>query len=288
MSLTQFDITGNQVSDDETGEVFRQGDPRRSVIRYRQGGSELFIHTRINMALLRQAASRPILLLKPVSRTDELTARDKLLTPEGSQRNYTFLENLCEALADAACPACYLAEQHGDGRRDFYFVTEDIDGFSRIAQAGAQDLTLPLTIEQHSLTQLAPLILVTEAIGELGLDIAPDARLQTRRFEFWGADTSLEKLRAKLEARGYRLVSLEKALRELRMSKQVAIDGPGFAAVLMDIVPLARALGCSYRGTETIEGGEQFYLTRPLPARYAAAAQPGVLGRIFGKRTPRG
>jgi len=32
MSLTHFDITGNQLSDDETAEIFRKGDPRRSRI----------------------------------------------------------------------------------------------------------------------------------------------------------------------------------------------------------------------------------------------------------------
>jgi len=286
MPLTRFDISGAQVSDEETEKVLREGDPSRSLIRYRPDGGELYIHSRINMALLRTAVPLPILLVKPVSRGDELMPRDHLLTPQGSVRNYTFLENLCEALADAACPACYLAEQHGEGRRDFYFVTEDTAGFERIAQATAQAADYPLTIEQHSLTQLAPLILVTEAIGELGLEPAAGDRIQTRRFEFWGAAASLEKLRAGMEKRGYRFLHLQPVLGELYMSKPVAIDGAGFLAVLKDIVPLARSLRCSYRGAETIDGGDQFLLTRELPARYAAAAQPNFLGRVFGRKMP--
>jgi hypothetical protein len=54
------------------------------------------------------------------------------------------------------------------------------------------------------------------------------------------------------------------------MIKEVPIGGSGFQAVLKEIVPLARSLRCSYRGTEIIGGFEQFVLTRPLPERYAA------------------
>lgn len=294
MSLTQFDIRGEQIANDETGEILRKGDPSRSLMRYRPDGGELYIHSRVNMALLRAAVPLPILLIKPVSREDEVTPPSKLqippdarlLTPQGSMRNYTFLENLCQALADAACPACYLAEQHGDGRRDFYFVAEDAAAFERMAQAAADALAFPLTIEQHSLNDLAPLILVTEAIGELGLQIAEDARIQTRRFEFWGAAASLERLRARMEERGYRFLSLQPVLGELYMSKPVAIDGEGFLPVLKDIVPLARSLRCSYRGAETIDGGDQFLLTRELPARFAAAPQSNFLGRVFGRKKP--
>jgi len=284
MPLTRFDISGAQVSDEETEKVLREGDPSRSLIRYRPDGGELYIHSRINMALLRTAVPLPILLVKPVSREAELMPQDRLLTPDGSVRNYIFLEKLCEALA--GCPACYLAEQHGDGRRDFYFVAEDAVGFERIARATAQAQGFPLTIEQYSLAQLAPLILVTEAIGELGLELADDARIQTRRFEFWGAAPSLEKLRARMEERGYRFLHLQPVLGELYMAKPVAIDGQGFLAVLKDIVPLARSLRCSYRGIETIDGGEQFLLTRELPPRYAAPAQSNFLGRVFGRKKP--
>lgn len=282
MSLAQFDISGNEISNEETGEILRKGDPRRSLVRYRPDGSELYIHSRMNMALLRAAAQLPVLLLKPVSRADEVTPRDGLLTPQGSIRSYTFLEALCEGLAGH--PACYLAEQHGDGRRDFYFAAEDAAGFERITRATAQAHGFPLTVEQHSLQQLGPLILVTEAVGELGLKIAEGDRIQVRRFEFWGAAASLERLRARMEQRGYRFLSLQPVLGELTMSKPVAIDGAGFLAELKDIVPLARSLRCSYRGAETIDGGEQFLLTRELPTRCAAPAQPSFLGRVFGRK----
>ena len=72
MTLSQFDARGEQVSDDETEEIIRKGDPHRGLIRYRPDGSELFVHAKINIALLQAAVSLPILLLKPVSREDEL------------------------------------------------------------------------------------------------------------------------------------------------------------------------------------------------------------------------
>ncbi|MBZ9863089.1 hypothetical protein [Mesorhizobium sp. CA12] len=282
MTLLQFPVTGEQVSNDETEEVIREAEPHRALVRYRPDGGELFIHTRVNMALLRAAASLPILRLKLTPRADELTARDALLTPEGSQRNYAFLEKLCQDLAAANCPACYIAEQHGEGGRDFYFTTEDIAGFERIAGKTAEALAFPLTLEQHSLAALAPLILPAEAIGDLRLEIAADARIRPTRFEFWGAEPSLAKLRAELEKRGYRFLSLEIVSRELRMAKDVPIDGEGFGSVLKEIVPLARSLQCSYRGTETVEGHEQFLLTRPLPERYSGA-RPGLFSRLFGR-----
>jgi hypothetical protein len=81
-----------------------------------------------------------------------------------------------------------------------------------------------------------------------------------------------------------RFLHLQPMLGELHMAKPVAIDGAGFLVVLKDIVPLARSLRCSYRGAETIKGGEQFLLTGELPARYAAPAQPNFLGRVFGRK----
>ncbi|TPI79968.1 hypothetical protein [Mesorhizobium sp. B2-8-9] len=66
------------------------------------------------------------------------------------------------------------------------------------------------------------------------------------------------------------------------MAKEVPIDGEGFGSVLKEIVPLARSLQCSYRGTETVEGHEQFLLTRPLPERYSGA-RPGLFSRLFGR-----
>ena len=286
MTLRRFDVSGEAIVDDETEEIIRKGDPQRGLVRYRPDGSEIFIAVRMNMALLQAAAPIPILRLKPASRTDELMPTDDLLKPEGSQRNYALLERLCEAVADAACPACYIAEQHGEGRRDFYFATEDVAGFERIARNAAEALVFPLALEQHSLAELAPLILPTEAIGDLGLDIVPDARIRPTGFEFWGAESSLAKLRTELESRGYRFLSLEAHLSELRMLKEVPIDGTGFRAVLKDIVPLARSLRCSYRGTETVGGFEQFALGRPLPERYAADSVPraGIIGRIFGRK----
>ncbi|HKY45097.1 MAG TPA: hypothetical protein VJM50_18545 [Pyrinomonadaceae bacterium] len=287
MILNQFDVRGEQINDEETEEIIRHGDPHRSLVRYRPDGSENFVYVRINVALLQAAVSLPIVLVKPQSRKDEvLWGFGDLLSGEGSVRNYELLGRICEDATSASFPACYLAEQHGGtGRRDFFFVTEDVAGFERIARTAAEAWAFPLTIEQYSLAELAPIILPAEAIGDLNLELPADARMRLTRFEFWGAEPSLAKLRAHLERRGYRFLSFEIATRELRMIKEVPIDGPGFQAVLKEIVPLARSLRCSYLGTETVGGLDQFLLTRPLPERYASDSPTGgIFRRIFGRK----
>src|SRR5262249_32654830 len=286
MILNHFDVRGEQINDDETDTMIRAGDPSRSLVRYRADGSELFVHTRINVPLLQAAVSLPILLLKPQSREDELIATGGLLAPEGSRRNYELLERICKDVTSVSFPACYMAEQHGEGRRDFYFVTEDVAGFERIARSAAEAFGFPLAIERYRLAELAPIILPAEAIGDLGIEVAADARMRPTRFEFWGAESSLARLRMALEQRGYRFLGFEIPVRELRMIKEVPIDGPGFRAVLKEIAPLARSHACSYRGTETVDGYDQFSLTRPLPERYAAepSTGAGVFRRIFGRK----
>ena len=59
MSLKEFDVSSQQLSDEETEEVLRPGDPHRSLIRYQPDGGELYIHARVNMALLRRRWSCP-------------------------------------------------------------------------------------------------------------------------------------------------------------------------------------------------------------------------------------
>src|SRR5262249_53501868 len=286
MMLQQFDVRGEQINDDETDTMIRASDPSRSLVRYRADGSELFVHTRINVALLQAAVSLPILLLKPQSREDELMPTDALLAPEGSRRNYELLERICTDVTSVSVPACYLAEQHGEGRRDFYFVTEDVAGFERIARSAAAAFGFPLTIERYRLAELAPIILPAEAIGDLGIQVAPRRRVRPTLFYCWGGEPSITRLRTELERRGYQFVSLQPYLGELQMIKEVPIDGLGFRAVLQDIAPLAHSLACRYCGTETIGGIDQFSLLRPLPERYAAAPATGagLFRRVFGRR----
>jgi hypothetical protein len=294
MMLSQFDVLGEEITDEQTEEIVKRGDPRRSLVRYGPDGTELFVSTRMNLPLLRAAVSLPVLLLKPSSREDEVLKPSNplleaaggwdLLTPEGSRRNWGLLERICEELTQKSVPAAYLAEQHGANRRDFYFVTEDVAGLEQVARATAEALSFPLIIERHRLSEVAPIILPTEAIGELGLEVSADAPLRPTRFEFWGAESSLTKLRAELERRGYRYLGLDPGVRELRMIKPVPIDGPGFLVVLKEIASLARSLGCSYCGTETIESSDQFAIDGPLPDRYADDIAGGVFARLFGKK----
>lgn len=284
IQLSQFDIRGKSIVD-ETGTTVRKGDPHRSLVRYRPSAVELFVWTRINPALWGAAVGLPIVLLKPTPREGEWMDPHGLLGPNESMRNYLFLERLVETLAGRAVPACFLAEQHGDSRRDFYFVTEDWGRFEAAARDAASAFDMPITLEPHNFAHIAPTILPAEAIGALALAIPAHLRIQSTRFEFWGAEETLARLRRELERRGYRFLSFETYLRELRMIRDVPIDG-SFEAILMEIVPLARSLGCSYLGTETVDGFDQFALTRPLPERYTKVipVSGGLMGRIFGRK----
>ena len=49
MTLSDFDVLGEEFSDEETEEIIEKGDPRRSLVRYRPDGSELFVSSRINL-----------------------------------------------------------------------------------------------------------------------------------------------------------------------------------------------------------------------------------------------
>ena len=179
-----------------------------------------------------------------------------------------------------------MAEQHGDGRRDFYFVTEDAAGFERIAHTAAGAFAFRSRSSITASPSWRRSSFRRRRLANSAWTSRPTLGIRATRFEFWGAEPSLERLRAELERRGYRFLSLEMSTRELRMFKHVPIDGPGFRGVLKEIVPLARSLGCSYRGTETVEGFEQFALTRPLPERYAAdpSTGAGIVRRVFGRR----
>jgi hypothetical protein len=275
MALTEFDVMGEGEYDDATGEIVREADPSRSLVRYRADGSEFYVQVRVNPGLLAEAASLPVLLLEATQRPEEVVPGGELLTALGSMRNYELLERICDDLVIEDCPARHLAEQTGSGRRDFFFVTEEVGRLEQIAHRAAAALGFPLAIRELRLADIASTILPTELIGELELAIPADERMRTTRFEFWGAGPSLERLRHELERLDFHFVGVELATSELRMVKKVPIDGPGFLDVLRTIVPLARSLRCSYSGTETVGGREQFALTRPLPPRYAGNGDEG-------------
>jgi hypothetical protein len=239
----------------------------------------------MNLDLLAAAASATVVVLEPSPRPDELIPGDGLLTASGSERNYRFLKQLCDEIETHPCPACYLAEVHGGSRRDFYFAAEDASCVIEIAHRAAGSLAIPLATHERRLAAVAPTILPTELIGDLGLDVPATAGMRKTRFEFRGPAASLERLRHELERRGYRFLDVELITGELRMMKEVPIDGPGFLAVLREIVPLARSLNCTYGGSETVAGADQFARSRPLPERYAAARERGPKrwGRFFGR-----
>jgi hypothetical protein len=283
MSLYEIEVLGQGEIDPATEEVIRPPDPTRSLVRYSSDDREVFVSVRMNLPLLAAAAAMPILVVQPISRAEDLFPLGGL-TAIGSARSYELLERVGADVLAQGCPAWYIAEQHGDSGRDFYFATTDLPALDGIVRNAAQAAGFTVTLQQVALAEAAPTILPTELIGELGLE--PPAAMSSRktRFEFWGAAASLEQLRRELEQLGYQDLGIEIAVGELRMAKVVPIDGPGFQAVLREIVPIARSLRCSYRGTETVDGHEQFALTRPLPSRYAGG-DSGIrskLRKIFG------
>jgi hypothetical protein len=173
--LSEFDIRGESIVDDETEASIFEGDPQRGLVRYRSGAPELFVHARINLALWRAAVALPIVLLKPTPGGEAMDPHG-LLGINESTRNFQFCERLVEVLAARAVPACYLAEQHGDYRRDFYFVTEDWARFEAAAREASAAFDMPIALEPYTLAQVAPTILPADAIGELGLVIPAHLR----------------------------------------------------------------------------------------------------------------
>ncbi len=280
MSLTDFDVLGEGRTDDETGEVLVPGDPRRTLLREHPDGTETHVFVRMNVPLLTAAASLPVVRLEPVPRPDEALGDGRSLAVTGHLRNLELYERIGADLESSGCPARFVAFETGHGRRDFYFATEDVDCIEAVARAAAASLDHELSISRHRLADVSH-ILPIELIGDLGLDVPADARERRTRFEFWGSPDSLPRLRQALEKQGFDFVEVERAASELRMAKVVPVDGPGFNAVLREIAPLARSLRCSYRGTETVDGFDQFALTRPLPERYAAPGSGGFWKRLF-------
>jgi len=90
MVLKQFAVRGEQFCHDGIEENLGRDDPHRRLIRYRPDRSELFVYTRVNLALLQAAVSLPILLLKPSSREDEVMRIDGLLTPRARRETMNF------------------------------------------------------------------------------------------------------------------------------------------------------------------------------------------------------
>jgi hypothetical protein len=279
MSLDAFDVSGEPVVDD-SGEELSRGEPRRSLVRYLPDGSETYVFLRMNVPLLAAAAALAVVRVEPSPAPGELLADGRSLGVAGHLRNFELFERVCADIEAAASPSRFLAFETGHGRRDLYFATEDPDALEGVVRRAAVDHELRIT--RHTMAALGPRLLPAEMIGALGLALPVEAATRRTRFEFWGAPESLERLRLQLDQRGYQFLEVDRSINELRMAKVVPLDGTGFNAVLREIVPLARSLRCSYRGTETVDGFDQFALDHPLPERYAAAGRSAWWRRLLG------
>ena len=278
MILEKYSIHGQTRYGPDEKEVLVTGDPRRPLVRYRNDGGESYVHTRINVALLADAKALPVMRVMPVPDPSEVLAGDGLLTGNGSIRNYEFRDDLEKALGNLGCPACRLAERHGEGRRDFFFTTEDSERFATAVAAAGRGMKVDLRITTFA--EAAIEFLPWGVFGELGVPIAAGREQQKVRFGFWGANETLARLRKRLEKRGYSFVSLEVAIRELRMMKSVSVEPAPFLATLREVATLSRGLNCSYRGEETVEGSDQFLLARTFPEKYGKKAT-SFFGRMF-------
>jgi hypothetical protein len=278
--LEQFDVLGEGEAGDD-GEEVRPGDPRRSLVRYTPD-REVYVSTRLNPDLWKAALSLPVVLVMPIPRAGEVLERNGLLTPGGSVANFEFRDTLGEVLDSIACPASYLADVHGGGRRSFYFAAESAERFGVALSEASDRAAMEVDVQVLSFAEAALFVLPIEWIGRLGLAVPPKENARKTRFSFWGAEDSLARLRTELERADYSFSSLEMATRELRMTKVVPLDAAGFLAELRRIVPLSRSLRCSYRGEEAVDP-EQFLLTSPAPEYYYPAKR-SFLDRLLGRK----
>ena len=278
MSLEPFDVSGEPVLDDD-GEEIEPGDAHRSLLRWAPDGSERYVNVRMNVPLLTAAAAHPVVRVMPATLPGELSQDGRMLVPAGYVRTAQLVEDLCAALGKSGCPARFLAWEAGHARRDAYFAAEDPACLQE--QLATVTRGADVATSTHTLAEVAPLLLPTELVGDLGLPV-PAGTTRRTCFEFRGDGDSLVRLGTELGRRGFELLEVERVMGELRVAKVVPVDGPGFNAVLRDVVPMARSLHCSYLGTETVVGSEQFALTHPLPERYAAPGAGGFWKRLFG------
>jgi len=246
--------------------VRSEKDPQRKLVRYREGDRKVFVSVRMNVALFDVASALGIAVVRSHVPDAAVIANWQLLTVDASVANYTFFEDLCEALEGRGARAHYLGEVHGDRRRDHFFVVDDVGALRQTALAVAAGRPFRVEVEARALAEEAPLLLPLEAAHRLGIATPPRAV----QYRFLGAKPGLTALRPALERLGFAYENLDPATMALVMTKASATDEAAFLGLLRTIVPLSRNLGCSYDGAETVDGADQFQLGTPLPPLYGA------------------
>lgn len=293
MILDRFSVTGEEVVDENgvpnsDGDlpVIRPADPRRSIRRYELGMS-LGVTVRLNLELLAAARNLPIVVCRlspPVEfpPEDRMSREDRSREGDWIKTGLSFFWDLPDALAAAGCSACYLADRFGpSAKRVYYFVAEQPTEFRAVAEREARAKEFEFAAFEADLRDVAPDFLPIEVVGELKLDRVSPPRIEAG-FSFTGHESSLERLRSRLESSGYAFDEAKPYLSELRMRKLVPVDPDGFLDELRKVVPLARDMGCSYRGEETVDGGGQFLLTVALPEKYRGP-KTSFFSRMLGR-----
>lgn len=277
MTLAAFDPIGDAEVDDDGEEIVPSEVRGASLVRY-VGEREHYLHPRLNPALWRAASALPVVLVKPVPAPGDVLANGHLLTVGGSVANFGLLEVIGELLEAAGRPASQLAHVHGGGRRDLYFAAESIERFEAVLKEAGERSSMAVGFDVLDFTEAGTFFLPVEWIGRLGLAPRPPAR--KTRFGFSGEQASLVRLRAGLEALGYRFDSSSRT-RELRVTKTVPLDGKGFLAELRRIVPLSRELRCAWLGEEAVDPNV-FRVDAPVPEHYYPPKR-SFFGRLFGR-----
>lgn len=286
MNLRAFDFLGQTVNDEESEAVIREGDPWRWLIRFSANG-RMMVHARINRELYK--ACLPHRIVRAVPRyAGHLIDNDRpnMLSIKGRELAINLREAIAESAQLKEISACFLALQHLSGGEVLYFVAENGTELISIINDRCAHFGLDVDITQFRVEEIAAQIWPRETIYELNLQIPPSQRVQRTEFDFMGQSDSLMRLRQELERRDFLHERTELLGSLLYMSKVVAVDSKGFNEVLAEVVHLARAHACMYRGTETIDFYEQFSFDRPIPGRFIrpAVGLAGAARRLFGLR----
>lgn len=269
-TLSEFPVTF-EVDEDRIQHRPEDDNPR-SLARYSLSGQKIFVQSRVFPQLLDVARDLPFVRLRIEPKSGKPDA-DGLLSVANSALNYSFTEDLAEAIEVQNFPACVIAELHGEGRRDWVWTVEDVTHFTSIVE------TLPsvengylwsdklsIGVEQHELGSIGAQILPIEFAALAGMT---DGRPAEASVGFRSGVENLRLLRPELEKHGMVVKSMD-SIMGMICKATLPTNIEDFRDFLYPLISKGREYGCAYLAEETIDGPEVFRLTHPLPAQYTS------------------